>query len=451
MRKILFACAGTLSVLLLLESGLWICGLTISAIQEFHNKHNKGSERYRIMCLGESTTQRQYPRFLEDSLNRKTKGMKFSVIDKGVAGTNSTAILSMLGRNIKEYDPQMIVIMMGINETENTVPWGRTTTGIWSLLERSRVYRVGMILHTDIAARLRALRHDKTGPRSGNSEAQIQQAEAGNAEALTRRGELLINQGRDSEAEQVLREAVRRYPNDSGALGQLGRLLFHTQREAECEKVFRRELTLTDTDWEAYYALGQYAVGRHDLDEAEKMFTQALRVKPIPFTYTNLAGIYKLKGQAGRAEKLLNEGLEAHGRSDGLLGAVGLECMQKRDPGGAEEMFLRAEEIRRSTINPVLYANYREIAGIILKKDIKLVCMQYPMRNIEPLRMMMDGYTGIIFVDNEKPFKELLSTVHMDEVFTDQFAGDFGHCHDRGNALIADHLADIILSEVGEQ
>jgi hypothetical protein len=39
--------------------------------------------------LGESTPQGRYPPLLEELLNRRNTGKKYSVIDKGIAGTNT--------------------------------------------------------------------------------------------------------------------------------------------------------------------------------------------------------------------------------------------------------------------------------------------------------------------------------------------------------------------------
>jgi hypothetical protein len=58
------------------------------------------------------------------------------------------------------------------------------------------------------------------------------------------------------------------------------------------------------------------------------------------------------------------------------------------------------------------------------------------------------GYSkDIIFVDNEKIFKDALKEESPKEYFTDMFAGDFGHCTPKGNRLLAQNIADAILKE----
>ena len=96
-QKVILFFLGLFLGLVVLESGLRIAGFALASMQEYEN-HLSLMERnsFCIMCIGESTTARQYPHFLSEILNRNSKGIKFSVIDKGVGCTNKTFILTML-------------------------------------------------------------------------------------------------------------------------------------------------------------------------------------------------------------------------------------------------------------------------------------------------------------------------------------------------------------------
>ena len=77
-----------------------------------------------------------------------------------------------------------------------------------------------------------------------------------------------------------------------------------------------------------------------------------------------------------------------------------------------------------------------------------MVCMQYPMRGMEPLRRMFRGREeGIVFVDNEKVFQDAVKSLGFEEYFCDLFAGDFGHCTKKGNKLLAENLANVLSKE----
>jgi len=95
--KITLIIFGVFLFLILLEAGLRLGGFILLSIQEYRNLQSiKQKGTYRIMCLGESTTQGQYPQFLEQVLNQRNIGVRFSVVDKGIAGTNTPAILSQV-------------------------------------------------------------------------------------------------------------------------------------------------------------------------------------------------------------------------------------------------------------------------------------------------------------------------------------------------------------------
>jgi len=82
------------------------------------------------------------------------------------------------------------------------------------------------------------------------------------------------------------------------------------------------------------------------------------------------------------------------------------------------------------------------------KRGIKLVCVQYPMRNVELLKIIFEPGQGIIFVDNESIFKEAVNKSSYNEYFRDISGGDFGHCTAKGNRLLAGNIASVILKEV---
>jgi hypothetical protein len=92
--------------------------------------------------------------------------------------------------------------------------------------------------------------------------------------------------------------------------------------------------------------------------------------------------------------------------------------------------------------------NYRKLKAILDKRGIRLVCAQYPMRSVEPLKRIFEGERGVIFVDNDHLFKEAVTQGGYREYFLDMFAGDFGHCTLQGNKLLAGNIANAILKEV---
>ena len=64
-------------------------------------------------------------------------------------------------------------------------------------------------------------------------------------------------------------------------------------------------------------------------------------------------------------------------------------------------------DLRLGYHDPVTTSSYHTLKEILDKRGIIYVCVQYPMRNVKPLKkLFQDNDKGIIFVDNEKIFKE---------------------------------------------
>src|SRR3989338_7268542 len=73
-----------------------------------------------IMCLGESTTalgdEYSYPAQLEKILNERIKNPKVKVINKGIPAINMVYILEHLDENIKNYRPNLVITLIGVND-----------------------------------------------------------------------------------------------------------------------------------------------------------------------------------------------------------------------------------------------------------------------------------------------------------------------------------------------
>ena len=78
-----------------------------------------------------------------------------------------------------------------------------------------------------------------------------------------------------------------------------------------------------------------------------------------------------------------------------------------------------------------------------------VMAMQYPVRNVDVLKKLLSRNPDIIYVSNEKNFREKIMKSGFRDYFIDLFAGDFGHCSRKGNALIVENLGPLILEQAG--
>jgi tetratricopeptide (TPR) repeat protein len=93
---------------------------------------------------------------------------------------------------------------------------------------------------------------------------------------------------------------------------------------------------------------------------------------------------------------------------------------------------------------PVTIANYRKIRDTLRHRGIKLVCVQYPLRELRPLQDMLGEGPDIYFVDNDSSFKNAVQEKGYTEYFVDNSGGDFGHCTTLGNRLLAQNISEVI-------
>ncbi len=508
------------------------------SIQEHSNRASiskKGT--YRIMCLGESTTAGQYPLFLEEILNQRNIGIKFSVIDKGIIGTSTAAILSMLESDLETYHPDMVITMMGINDMGPHLPYEAISDSKFiNFLKSFRTYKLSRLLWLHIVTKLK----DSKQPKPLLQRVELQQVyaedkDAPSSEALLKfskaielnpknewayieLGKLYQNKGRFSEAEELFKKAIELDPkndyvyfglgdsyqnmgrlfeaeelfrkaielkptNDWAYLG-LGRLYKSKGRFSEAEELFKRAIELNPNnewayiglgisyqrkgrfseaevlfkkaielnpkdDW-AYYELGNFYLSWGRFPETEESFKKAIELNPKnELVYFGLGKFYQAQNRFLEAEELFKKALELDPKDDRIYGALELLFGEMDSLRLAREYGKKAKELRSSYYYPITTDNYNKLKAILDKRGIAYVCVQYPMRNLETLKRIFQGNAeGIMFVDNEKIFKDALKKTDYREYFNDMFGGDFGHCTGKGNRLLAESIANTILKEV---
>jgi tetratricopeptide (TPR) repeat protein len=135
--------------LVLIECGLRFAGFLVHVPKNvnlyFSQKQTQG---VRILCLGESTTDGQWPRYLEEALrNADFENVRFSIIDKGRAALDSAQIISELPRYIRKYKPSIVIAMVGINDDTETISYYFTSIDKFHLFLHSfRIFKFFSII-----------------------------------------------------------------------------------------------------------------------------------------------------------------------------------------------------------------------------------------------------------------------------------------------------------------
>jgi len=548
-QRIALVIFGLFLTLILIETGLRLGGFIILSLQELRNRislRQKGD--YRILCLGESTTQDQYPAFLEEALNQGNTGIKFSVIDKGTVGANTSRILHKLESYLDTYHPDMVITMMGINDMGTHMPYEPVSDSkAINFLKSFRIYKLTRLLWLHIITKLKELRsHYAAFPKSLLQKTKLQQAyvedkdsssskeplefkkaieinprnyrayiklgrfyrdqgkfseaeksfkkaieiNPRNYRAYAELGQFYQNQGKFSEAEESYKKAIELNPGNYRAYVELGWFYQGQEKFSEAEESFKRAIELNPRNYEAYVELGCFyleqgrSFDQSKFSEAEKSFKKAIEINPKNYwSYNVLGWCYLDQGKFSEAEKSFKKAIELTPRDSGAYIELGWCYLDQGKFSETEESFKKAIEInprndmaygalkvlyiemgkmelarkyaeeardiRLNYYSPITANNYQKLKAILDKRGIIYVCVQYPMRNIESLKKIFQGNDkGIIFVDNEKVFKDEVAKYGRQDYFKDTFGGDFGHCTEKGNRLLAENIAKVILKEV---
>jgi len=398
------------------------------------------------MCLGESTTQGQYPPFLEEILNQRNTGIKFKVIDAGVAGASSAVLLTRMEDNLNNYHPDMVVVMMGINDLSGYAPYKTVSASkITQLVKTSRLYKLLRLLGLHMRAKANEIGICMPG---GGSLARPEPG-LSNAELIR------YPEKEDSpRAEEAVREGIASNPNNDMAYVELG--LFYdyegSDRLSEAEELFKKAIEINPGNYEAYIALGwlyHYSAG--NLNKAEEVFSKAMEIEQRDDrAYSGLGWTYIMQNKFYQAEEVYKKAILSVPipNNERMYGALATLYAETGRPRLGEEYRREAGELRLGYYNPLTVNSYQKLKLALDARKIKLVCAQYPMHSVELLKRMFSDQKEVIFVDNERIFKDALKNASYKEYFTDRFAGDFGHCTPKGNRLLAQNIANAIMAEI---
>ena len=407
-----------------------------------------------ILCLGESTTalggEKSYPAQLEDILNSRKSEMKFSVINRGMPGTNTEHILENLENNLKKFRPDIVITMMGINDSSRLHrPYKRN---FFIFFTRSKTYK--LILH--IRLHLKSKLESRKFP-SDSSASKRLRADPNDHPRKTHLpdgpalAEKYFHSGEYENCVSVLEKNLKNEPGNIESLHMLAKCHFELGNREAGLNSYGAIIKLNPDLSDGYLWLGTHYYFEKNYQKAEELWLKALALDPDnPDICYCLGLVYLDSSSYDKAEKMMRRAVHLNPDDDFHCSSLAALFEEQKKMRRAEAFYRMAEKMRFSRYNPITKKNYLKLADILAAEKIRLVCVQYPRRSITPLKKMLSSRKDIIFVDNENLFKEAARKEGYGEYFSDRFAGDFGHCTDKGNRLLANNIAETILKNVGK-
>ena len=426
-KKLSLLIIGIILSLVILELSLRFAGFAMSSYQQYkNNKALKNKSQYTIMCLGESTTFGQYPVQLQELLNNKYPN-KFSVIDCGVPATNLETIYSLTENNINNYKPDIAICILGINN--GFIAYNHETKSI-NRNSNLKIYK----LITLIYSHLKNLFEEKYV--FANETAQENDINLA----------IIKFKERDLEtAEKIFSNILKTDNNNADVYFYLIDMYYYNLNNKE--KAYNLALDAINKNFQKnrtyfYMTAIKYCIAINDTNEIKSLINRLIYKEDYQVLNSD---IYRLMENFLTKEE--KELLIKRFSEQNDFRFLAINAIEQKDYKKAEEYFNIQEEIRLNSPNLETYKLYKLIIKKLIDNNIKVICMQYPVRSILPLQEQLKNepyYDRITFISNEKLFKDALMNNKFSDLFVDQFAGDFGHCTDLGNEMIAENIVNTL-------
>lgn len=504
MKKIILIVLGILGSLILLEGGLRLSGFLIQRTQRLRNIYSlRSGSDITIICLGESTTADGYPAELETILNERNIGRDFTVLNLGIGGTNTGVILSRVEEYIDEYEPDIVVAMMGINDQSIAPPVKDSIYHSKDFLYRTdslRVHKLFALLKENIETALRL-------PKDRADESESIEEEKSRffrdlsvntiipdelysdwinenyheyrllttedflspdaSHLLQQLSGYYIKLERYEKADKVLETGPERLAEAAHVLEDLTNPLNRMGKYTESAAILRIGLKLAPKDPYLLRSLGHLYMKKGLFDTAEPLLLKAYSLSPDdPTILKTLSDLYVNTYRYEKAVPPLNKLFKQNPYDLNIIeylvdlhvlyekyeeAEAILKLVRRLDISSEflKHMFIITEQQRESLSKKTTADNYNKLMEILSRRGIPLVAVQYPVRPLDSLKAMLGGvHKGLYYVNNEEDFKRGVDESGYSEYFVDIFAGDFGHMTLKGKRLLSKNIADVIEKKV---
>jgi tetratricopeptide (TPR) repeat protein len=488
---------GVLFALVLLELLFRVGGAIFLFRQQQANRVSFDSNEVRILCIGESTTAlggvNSYPAFLERLLNDKSSSISYKVINRGMVSKNSYDIYDQLLRDLKQYRPHIVVGMIGVNDAAATLPVGGRP-GPAEFFRRLRVVKFFGLLGQHLSRRLGTgegvspdlssavvEQHLPVTPQRGLSglsddlvvlrklrqdvESDLSRTDLPQelSKELARRKELLDERmfvllkeigflqtfnGHYQKALDIFDEALSLRVNDPLIIMEYIRSLRMLGRYTNALVLLDRMLGFAPDEPFFLLEMGKVLLGLGKVTDARNVFMRLVSLKiSSEWIYLEIGAMLDEHGFYAEAEQALLQARQLNGWDHTTIILLAEVC-EKQGKTAAAQVYRNEAVVQQKRMDqylPVTVHNYNRIVDAVRASGARMVVMQYPVRRLEPLRAIFSADSGIVFVENRTSFISALAKEGFARYFSDNFAGDFGHCTAHGNRLIARNLAGILL------
>ncbi|MBU1869785.1 MAG: tetratricopeptide repeat protein [Candidatus Omnitrophica bacterium] len=432
-NKFMALILGIISSLFLLEIILRITGF-IHLHEATRNKIiHKEENSYTILCLGDSLTfgigaqkDKNFPRQLENLLNKGANGKQIKVINRGIGGQNTAMILDRFEDYIDEMNPDLIILLAGGANFWNPYGYGRRLHKedigykLQDYLYSTKIFKLIKLLSLKIEnkTKQRYAPSIKMGTLpeviDWNSKVYGCKLEGGYEEAISR-----------------CREIIEKTPNFS----------IWCSKASECERegkykeaiLWNKKMIEKMPNFAIpYHSIGRIYIAQGNRTEARKYFRKAIEYAPWCPQFYSFFALYFVRDPVQDQEDL--QFLEKYINVNPIVKDI------------IAKTFYR--EKYDQEIGDWVALDISSMIQISQKRGVKILVQNYP--NYDGggkrayLNMILKGIVQkypVPFVDNERAFQEIFLNGEKKE---DYFVIDRTHCNEKGYGIVAENIYNCI-------
>ncbi|MBF0385012.1 MAG: hypothetical protein HQL27_03985, partial [Candidatus Omnitrophica bacterium] len=240
-------------------------------------------------------------------------------------------------------------------------------------------------------------------------------------------GMIYLREGNTAKADEVYSRAIRLNSKKHWLNRILGKRYEQSGDFNEAKRMYQKSIELAPNEADifgAHIVLARFYQRIKDFEQAKTIYldlADKYKTRDLTEVFTGLAACFRNLGEIDRAIEYEEK----------------LKSISKK----AEED-LQFEYFRPTRVN------YFKLADIVKLFRMKLICVQYPMRELKPLKEMLREKEVWGFVDNQASFMEKVKKEGFSAYFTDKFGGNFGHCTPEGYRILAENVGKVILDKL---
>jgi len=431
---VIFFCIASLQLILQKRD------LRISIFSSLTDLFRRGE--YTILCLGETVTilggessnsalggENSYPKQLERILNTSGKSKKFRVINKGALGIISSSIVTQLNENLKKYKPDMVIVMMGINDDDRQIPYEATSgikivsgsewPGVFQLKRGYLTYITNVIRgRVDFSSRnkIKPVFKQDNQRSLKLSEELFKKAKELNLRTDGAYNGLVWHGGIGDKLDQVealYNRVIELNPYNDKAYTELAWCYRFRDNLVRSEELFKTAIKLNPSNDDAYAGLGWCYRMEGWFLLAKDYFLKAIELNKRNYgAYIGLGRCYKKVFDFVRAEESFIKAIEINPLNDGAYFGLGQSYFDRREYVVAEEPLKKAIEL-----NPVNDRAYLCLAWIYINKKEYQKAEKILLRGIA-LKPACDRLYGVLGLLYSEEGRESLGQQYYDQANT---------------------------------